>query len=177
MRLRNLCLALMIAGVPAPFVGAQEVLRTGLSQGGYSITAGEGDEFDRAIPTDGVLTLIASKYGVGMDSVTLHYEDANGDQKELDRIGGTGGDHSGLLKLGRNDVIQAIEVKSGVRVDSITWIVRNTRTGTERKVTMGGGGGDRFTRIDVPTGHRVIGIYGRADRACLCKVGLLYVRN
>jgi hypothetical protein len=182
MHLRRISSIVLIVAMTAPVVRAQDdadakkEFRTGLSQGGFSILAGEGEEFSRVVPDRLPIKSIFAKHGVGMDMVTINYEDSNGDPQAL-RVGGNGGDHETLLSLGTYDDIVSIEVKSGVRVDSITWVVRNSRTNKERRVKMGGDGGDRSTTIDVPSGHRVVGIYGRADSACLCKVGLVYVKK
>jgi hypothetical protein len=177
MRFGKLVIPVLFAAAMASRADAQEVYKTGLSEGGFSVLAGEGDHFERKVPDGGTITAIKSKFGVGVDSVTLTYEDANGDQGELPKIGGDGGDHAEALTIGRSEVLTGIKVKSGVRVDSITWVLKNKKTGRVREVKMGGNGGDQYTEIDVPAGHRIIGIYGRADRACLCKVGLLYVKE
>ena len=112
-----------------------------------------------------------------MDSVTLTYEDAKGDQQDLPKIGGTGGDHAEAITIGRSEVVTGVKVKAGVRVDSITWVLKNTKSGKVREVRMGANGGDQSTELTVPTGYRFVGIHGRADRACLCEVGLVRVKG
>jgi hypothetical protein len=180
-RMKKLLLALVVA---AAFLTAQrqawgeERIKTGVSKGGQTIFDGNVNTvsgFERVVPEGATLTAIKVKYGVGIDSVTIVYEDAKGKQAELPRIGGDGGDHSEVIVIGRKEILAGIKVKSGVRVDSIRFIVKNIETKETREVFAGGKGGDNDS--DLIPGEETLGIYGDCDGHCLCRVGLVYKKK
>lgn len=177
MRFSSFILPALVVTTLVSRADAQEEFKTGLSEGGFGVLVGGGDPFERKAPNGGTPTAIKGKFGVGMDSVTITYEDANGDQQELPRIGGEGGDHAEAITIGRSEVVTGVKITAGVRVDSIVWILKNTKSGKVREVKMGGNGGDQYTELTVPAGYRFVGIYGKADRVCLCKVGLVCVKE
>jgi hypothetical protein len=162
---------------------AQDRLKTGVAGGNTIFDAipineikGNGiRNYDTTVPPGATLTSVEVKYGVGIDSFQITYEDAQGTVVKLPKIGGDGGDHTEVAVLGRKEILAGLRIKSGVRVDSITFIIKNVVTGKTREVFAGGKGGDKT--MDLIPDEDGIGLYGDWDGHCIAHMGLVYQKT
>jgi hypothetical protein len=132
------------------------------------IGGGGGDEFFDFQPPAGTrVAEVRVRSGETIDAVQMVYELPNGRTVMGSRHGGTGGRLS-VFRLDPDEYVIGLSGRFGVTVDSLS-IQTNRRTSEQ----LGGGGGDRNYRIDVPPGYQAVGFVGRAGNT-LDAVGLTY---
>jgi len=105
--------------------------------------------------------------GEFVDSVQLVYQLPNGRTVAGPRHGGSGGTLH-VIRLEGDEYILALFGRSGKYVDSLR--IRTNRRTTE---ALGGTGGERDFRIEVPAGSRAVGLVGRSGEY-LDALGLVY---
>ncbi|EFO80413.1 hypothetical protein OSCT_1638 [Oscillochloris trichoides DG-6] len=92
-----------------------------------------------------------------VNALQFVYTDANGDRVEMARIGGEGGQHDAFI-LGADEHITMI---SGLA----DWYIDQIRFHTNLRVSenYGSNGTAMDFCLEVPRGHALVGLYGRAD--------------
>jgi hypothetical protein len=101
-----------------------------------------------------------------IDGIAIFYQSGR-----VERWGGEGGILHEPFVLGPDEVLLGFEGRHGYRIDSLA-IKTNQRT----SLRYGGSGGWGPYNVRVPSGTRMLGIYGHASSR-LCKIGVVYDRR
>jgi hypothetical protein len=129
---------------------------------------GGGVEFsDRDIPQGARISGVRVRGAEVVDSIQVLYTLSDGSPVEGPRHGGTGGSET-VFRLDDDEYIIGLSGRYGDHIDSLS-ILTNKRTSQR----LGGRGGDREYRIEVPTRSQAVGFAGRAGDH-LDAIGLTY---
>jgi hypothetical protein len=139
--------------------------------GETSLAGGPGGApfLDNDIPERARIIEVRVHAGDFVDSIQMIYALPDGRPAEAARHGGEGG-RTVIFRLEPDEYIVALSGRCGTYVDSLR-IHTNRRTSE----LIGGRGGERDFRIDVPDGNQATGFMGRAGEY-LDAIGLTYIR-
>jgi hypothetical protein len=127
-----------------------------------------GTEFvDADVPAGGRIVEVRIHAGDYVDSIQMVYSMPDGRPLEAARHGGDGG-RGVSFRLDRDEYIVGIAGRYGQYVDSV-----RIRTNKRTFPPVGGRGGDKDFRIDVPNDNQVTGFIGRSGEY-LDAIGLAY---
>jgi len=112
------------------------------------------------MPSDGVITLVEVKYGLFLNQLILHYTSGRNGDGAITLGGFDPGSYHAQFTLAKGEEIRALQGRCGSYVDSIQ-IVTSMQT-FPASGSFGGPGGATAYAFKVPTGSRLVGLFGRA---------------